>query len=441
MIAQLLILAAAVLPPQGPLRWRGEEIRLNPPARYFRIVPMKEPEPVKEEARPYFGNDPDELVRRFAANPDPAAAFAVLRALASADFADEVSRPPTNRFAAVTASERAYLLRFAASKGDRDAQEFFDENGDLLAGREYDYVYARHRHAYSRRRLPGGGEPGSPGCGCAAENPIRPYSAGAELRKLLDQYALKAHWFYQTTNNALPFFEFTPKDCPTNEVPLVVYVPGSGEQGTNLIVQFNQRACLEKVVSAEFQRRHPCRFLIVCLPEKANCNSGLGYPEMLDSRSELYGDLILAYAKNAENPKVDARRIYLTGLGSGAVIAAGMALDHPGRFAAVAPVWFVPHGSVVHPRQPGNWRCYNIVNPEFPDPGDSVRYMQWALRTRNEFTANVIAGGGECSFQHVPKDTPWPWWNLVWSGDEIYDWLFGHSLDGPLGGCRETDAE
>ena len=54
MIAHLLILAAAVLPPQGPLRWKGEEIKLNPPARYFRIVPMKEPEPVKEVASARF---------------------------------------------------------------------------------------------------------------------------------------------------------------------------------------------------------------------------------------------------------------------------------------------------------------------------------------------------------------------------------------------------
>ena len=429
MIAHLLILAAAVLPPQGPLRWRGEEIKLNPPVRYFRIVPMKEPEPVKEVVHPYFGRDPDELIKRFTANSNPATAFAIFRALASINYTDDVRRAQTNRFAAVTASEREYLLRFAAAKGDKDALEFFNEQGEMLTGREYDYVYARHYHDYAHRQLPGGVS-GSPGYGCAAENPIRPYPADPELQKLLDQYALKAHWFYQTTNSALPFFEFTPKDCPTNEVPLVVYVPGSGEQGTNLIVQFNQRACLEKVVSAEFQKKHPCRFLIVCLPEKANHNSGHGYPEMLDPRSELYNDLILAYAKSAEGPKVDMRRIYLTGLGSGATIAAGMVLDHPGRFAAIAPVWFVPYGSVVHPRLPGNWRCYNIFNPEFPDPDDDVRRMQWAVRTRNGFTANVIAGGGECSFQYVPKDTPWPWWDFVWSGDEIYDWLFSHRLDG-----------
>ena len=431
MIAQLLILAAAVLPPEGPLRWKGEEVRLNPPVQRFRIIPMREPEPVKETERRFYGTHPDGMIRTFAANSDPAAAFAVFRALASFDHIDMLSHAPTNRFAAVTASEREYLLRFAASKGDKDALELFDEKGELLTGREYDYVLARHYRAYSRRQLPGG-EAGSPGYGCAAADPIRPYPADPELQKLLDQYALKAHWFYQTTNNALPFFEFTPKDCPTNEVPLVVYVPGSGEQGTNLIVQFNQRACLEKVVSAEFQQKHPCRFLIICLPEKANHNSGRGYPYMLDPRSELYNDLILAYAKNAEGPKVDMRRIYLTGLGSGATIAAGMVLDHPGRFAAVAPVWLTPYSSVVHPRTPGNWRYYNNYDLECPDPDDDARQFKSLLRIRNEFETNVKAAGCDCSFNYVPRETPWPWWNLVWSGDEIYDWMFSKSTSSDL---------
>ena len=427
MIAPFLILAAAVLPPEGPLFWKGEELKLNPPPQYFRVVPMKEPEPVKESERLRPSKDPNELIRRFAAGSDPATAFAVFRRLAAADYRDEYSLAKTNRFAAVTASEREYLLRFAASKGDADALEFFDENGDMLSGLEYDYVYARHYYAYARRQLPGG-EAGEPGYGCAAEDPIRPYPAEAELQRLLDRYALKAYRFYQTEDDSLPFLEFTPKDCPESEVPLVVYVPGNGEQGTNLVVQFNQRACLEKVVSEEFQRKRPCRFLVICLPEAADKVIGRGYPEGLDSRNELYNDLILAYAKGAEGPKVDSRRIYLTGLGTGAKIAAAMALDHPGRFAAVAPVWLTPHSSVVHPHLPGNWRYYNIYNPEFPCPDDDAETMRWLVGKRNRFTANVIAAGGDCTFCYVPADTPWPWWNLVWSGDEIYDWMFSKSV-------------
>ena len=423
MIAGIVIAAVLIAPPEGPFRWKGEEVQLRPLVQYFRIAPMKEPTPTEVARDPYYGNDPDELARRFAKRPDAESAFAVIRGLAAAELLDGRANPPTNRFASVTASERAYLLRFAASKGHRDALEFFDDRGGLLSGREYDYVLARHRHAYSRRQLPRV-ETGPIACRSAVKDPIRPYPADAELKKLLDRYALAVHWFQWTTNDALPFFEFTPKACSTNEVPLVVYVPGSGEQGTNLIVQFNQRACLEKVVSAEFQRKHPCRFMIICLSDEANCNSGHGYPMSVDPRSELYHDLILSYAKESKAPAVDPRRIYLTGLGSGGTIAAGLALDHPGRFAAVAPVWYHPYEAIVHPRVPGNWRCYNIFNPDSPDPEDDAERMKRFARRRDEFIANVRAGGGDCSVHYVPRDTPWPWWNVVWSGDEIYDWMF-----------------
>ena len=50
--------------------------------------------------------------------------------------------------------------------------------------------------------------------------------------------------------------------------------------------------------------------------------------------------------------------------------------------------------------------------------------MKRFARRRDEFIANVRAGGGDCSVHYVPRDTPWPWWNVVWSGDEIYDWMF-----------------
>lgn len=100
MIAQLLILAAAVLPPEGPLLWKGEEVRLNPPMQRFRIIPTREPEPVKETERRFYGTHPDGMICTFAANSDPAAAFAVSRALASFDHVDMLSHAPTNRFAA-----------------------------------------------------------------------------------------------------------------------------------------------------------------------------------------------------------------------------------------------------------------------------------------------------------------------------------------------------
>ena len=175
MIAGIVIAAVLIAPPEGPFRWKGEEVQLRPLVQYFRIAPMKEPTPTEVARDPYYGNDPDELARRFAERPDAESAFAVIRGLAAAELLDERANPQTNRFASVTASERAYLLRFAASKGHCDALEFFDDRGGLLSGREYDYVLARHRHAYSRRQLPRV-ETGPIACRSAVKDPISPLS-------------------------------------------------------------------------------------------------------------------------------------------------------------------------------------------------------------------------------------------------------------------------
>ena len=202
------------------------------------------------------------------------------------------------------------------------------------------------------------------------------------------------------------------------------YGGSCGEQGPDLKKQFNQRACLKKVISPEFQRKHPCRFLIIALPEKANCNPGTGAGDEPEYRNEFYNDLMLEYVRKAVAPAVDPRRIYLTGLGSGGTIANGMALDHPGRFAAVVPVFTVPYVSKADRKSPGNWRCYN-----------RMKYWSEPLKKRAEdFTASAIAAGGDCSFRNVESDLEgdggW-WWDEVWSGDEMWPWLFTKSTARP----------
>lgn len=421
MIASLLFAAAAVLPPEGPFIWKGEELPLTEPVKYYRIAPMTEPVLVDTPFVRYRGDDVDMLARQFAQLQSETEAFSLFKRLAV--------RQDTNEWETV-ASACDYLLQFAASKGHRQALEFFDQDGKRLTGYAFEYVIAQYRHYWSDRSLT---QPpkGTLGYGAYSETSIRPYPAEGELKELLDKYEMTAKWF----EDQLPFLEFTPNDCPTNEVPLIVYIPGSGEQGTNIVVQFNQRACLEKVVSSEFQQKHPCRFMVICLPDRANWNIGHGYPMRRDARSELYNDMILAYAKQSDSPKVDPRRIYLTGLGSGASIVAGMTLDHPGRYAAAAPVWYFPIHTYANPDIPGNWRIYNNINPFDAEDQTEAKTKEYYAGLITGFTENARASGGDCTFHYVPRDTPWPWWDLVWKGDEVYAWLF--SKTAPAGEREE----
>ena len=47
MIAGIVIAAVLIAPPEGPFRWKGEEVQLRPLVQYFRIAPMKEPTPTE----------------------------------------------------------------------------------------------------------------------------------------------------------------------------------------------------------------------------------------------------------------------------------------------------------------------------------------------------------------------------------------------------------
>lgn len=146
-------------------------------------------------------------------------------------------------------------------------------------------------------------------------------------------------------------------------------------------------------------------------PESANYGVAHGYPDARNERSDLYHDLISTYACRAEDLKVDLSRIYLTSLGSGARIAGGLAMDHPRSYAAAASAWYLPIQSCVHPLLPGNWRIYN----------NDRRYGNDA------FAKSVVAGGGDCSFLFVDPEAAHSWWNAVWSGGEVWAWLFSKS--------------
>ena len=348
-----------------------------------------------------------------------------------------------------TKEEAEYFLRFAANHGSARARQFFDDAGELKTGRAYEYVFAEYSPNYRVRRLYPYEIKGAPGNGM--DGSFRPYEADAELKAQLERYSLEAQWFdyslpdppdpnvagykkafenhhaegleYKSCADclppSLPFLAFRPRKAD-GAVPLVVYMPGSGEQGTDLKLQFRQTACMAKVVSGEFQERHPAYLLVIAPPSYGNVNVGYGYPAGTGNRvSAEYNDLILAYIRKAESPRIDPSRIYITGLGSGANIAMGMALDHPGRFAAVAPVWCRALSPIVHPERPGNWRIYNVANK--PAGSEENRHRADML---DEFEANVRAGGGECSLVDVPGVKEGCWWDQVWSSDEVWEWMF-----------------
>lgn len=290
---------------------------------------------------------------------------------------------------------------------------------------------------------------GNPGYGWPGR--IESYEPSEELKGLMADYpGLEAYWYHRERvpayepcvsqlragghyDDSVPFLLYRPRMDPwyrfwrPSEVPLVIYMPGCGEQGKDLALQFSQVACLKKVTSETFQNEHPCWLLIPMPPIRANYNIPFGYPaEPRAPLITLFNDLVLKLvdempgtnsANAAKVPRIDRSRLYLTGLGSGATLAAVMAFDHPGRYAAVMPIWSSPDvPPAVCPEAPGNW-WYAWE--------EGVYGRVKSVRDRLEsFAADVRMWGGEFEIHTFPKRSPGWWWDAAWESDELWDWCF-----------------
>ena len=302
---------------------------------------------------------------------------------------------------------------------------------------------------------------GQPGYGWPSR--IEDYEVGGDLAEKLAKYpGLEAHWFVReplacadvdaarrikSYSDSIPFLLFRPKPCPcrwwnpfswfgSDEVPLVVYLPGNGEQGTDLVKQFRQVGVIGRVVGDEFQDDHRAWLLVPMPPEKGDRNIPSGYP--VQPRAPLvtlYDDLVLkvvelSRADGEAAPPIDERRIYLTGLGTGGTVAAAMSFDHPGRYAVTAAAWARPHHQpVLHPDAPGDW-WFGYEEKMYADAlannGDFYEKF-WG-----KFRADAEQFGGSLVVRTYPKGGHACWWDAMWESDEFWSWCFEKESNGEV---------
>jgi len=129
---------------------------------------------------------------------------------------------------------------------------------------------------------------------------------------------------------------------PGEEWPVVLFLHGSGERGTDGL-----RSTCQGVAQAI--RIHPERFpLIAVFPQCPDDSVWIGQP----------ADAALAALDQAMVEfHGDPRRVYLTGLSLGGYGTWHVAASHPGRFAALVPVC----GGIVEPSAPHHVKASPLV--------------------------------------------------------------------------------
>lgn len=265
---------------------------------------------------------------------------------------------------------------------------------------------------------------------------LEPYRATPTLQAELDRYGMSTGVAscipsdpgLHGETNRLSYLLYAPTNAPADaHLPLLLFIPGSGELGPDIARQFRQRGIFEKVCSPDFQARHPC-FLLAIAPNKGNTGSMYGsMPGHLPTPDQCFFlNALLAVARAQIGPTVDENRIYGTGLISGSLDLIGLARNFPRFFAAMGTT-----GT-------------GISNPENDIP-EAAPTRRWDFQTRGEWglsgtkdtdiyydsLADVIRSNGGELRRTIFKPNGRSVWDRAWDTDEFWDWLFSHRRPAP----------
>jgi predicted peptidase len=203
----------------------------------------------------------------------------------------------------------------------------------------------------------------------------------------------------------LRYFEYLPvayDDDPTRQWPLVVFLHGMGERGSDL--ELVNKYGLGGLAAAG--REFP---FVLIAPQ---CPLGTFWDLMDDELEALLHHVIDTY-------RVDVSRLYLTGISMGGFGTWGFATRHPRAFAAIAPIC----GG-------GDFRR------DFPEAVRAISHLPvWAFHGADdevvspEMSSSLIdelkdAGATDVKltvYEGVGHDS----WERAYATEELFEWLLG----------------
>jgi predicted peptidase len=200
---------------------------------------------------------------------------------------------------------------------------------------------------------------------------------------------------------------YTPKDYQVSEkeLPLVLFLHGIGERGTDLelVKLFGIPKEIEEGVDFPF---------LVVSPQ---CPEDTIWANELDALYALLENIIEKY-------QVDRSRIYLTGLSMGGNGSWHLAAAYPSMFAAVVPIcgWSDPllgfPERIKVLRDVPVWAFHGAEDEVIP------------LQRSQELVDVLKANQGDVKFTVFPN-TPHDSWTQTYENPELYEWLLQQKND------------
>ncbi|MFN8443464.1 MAG: prolyl oligopeptidase family serine peptidase [Caldilineaceae bacterium] len=219
---------------------------------------------------------------------------------------------------------------------------------------------------------------------------------------------MQTHHLQQTVSKTveLPYWLHLPKTKTNQPLPLILFLHGRGESGSDLEVV--KKHGIPKIL-AQDPDFPPLAPFIVAAPQ---CPWHSWWPEQADALDVLLEELLATYP-------IDPQRIYLTGLSMGGFGTWYLACRTPERFAAIAPICgggYWVHGFpdwVLELKQMPTWVFHGAKDPVVP------------LSASQQLVDLLQANGGNVRFTVYPEalhDS----WTESYDNPELYTWLLQH---------------
>jgi predicted peptidase len=202
--------------------------------------------------------------------------------------------------------------------------------------------------------------------------------------------------------NRIEFLLYLPKEYetdPSTRFPLVLFLHGAGERGTNVNIVATHGPPKQALAGRDFP------FILVSpqCPEKKRWEN----------------DSLMGLLDHLESTlRVDKHRVYVTGLSMGGYGTWSLAQSFPGRFAAVAPICGGGNASATRASPElmtlGVWAFHG-------EKDDVVPVMQ----TKQMVESFKQAGVKDITMTIYPEDKHDSWTD-AYNEPEIYNWLLRH---------------
>jgi predicted peptidase len=203
--------------------------------------------------------------------------------------------------------------------------------------------------------------------------------------------------FENQNGDSMPYRLFVPKDYDANQsYPVILYLHGYGENGTNNRGQFRHPDAL-RFVADDVQKKHPCFFVAPQNPKGLwpgkSCRVAM---DLLDALDEKYS--------------FDPNRRYVTGLSSGGMGTFDCLTRRPEYFAAAIPI--CGRGDTTKAESIADVAVWGFCGDK-----DSFRI---GMRAMNEAAKKGGAMWKYTEYKGVGHNS----WRRAYATDELPEWLF-----------------